>query len=205
MLRWLCFHSGLEERKQFPRRTAHNNVCGLCWVTMSRCLERNMAAELFEYNFWVLWAPQTLCRIVPIYPRKRQTTHTKTIYRRWINVMMYQPLFHHFSPSLPTYWNLLSLMLNNTWMQHGQNLITVSWISGYHQWVSGSSSLINMFVSCVLLLPSSYPPSGIIKDSSNTLNLIYLSVQAVLIMFSCFLYWRIPFATVRCQRLPGTK
>lgn len=48
----------------------------------------------------------------------------------------------------------------------------IIWISGHHQRVSGSLSLIIMFVSCVLLLPSSYPPSGIIKDSSNTLNLI---------------------------------
>lgn len=114
-----------QERKQFPRRTAHNNVSGLCWVTRSWCLERNMAAEFFKCNFWALWAPQILCNIAPLCPRKRQTTHTKTIYCRWLNVMMYQPLFHHFSPSLPTYWNLLSLMLNNTWMRQGQNLITV--------------------------------------------------------------------------------
>lgn len=87
----------------------------------------------------------------------------------------------------------VGLLLNM--VKLGLNVQTYKWISGYHLWVSGSASLINMFVSCVLLLPSSYPPSGIIKHSSNTLNLIYLSAQAVLIMFSCFcncLLWNAP-------------
>ena len=54
------------------RETAHNEVCGFCWVSGSSFLERDAAVEFFILFILlaVLWAPQAKCHPVPLHWRE---------------------------------------------------------------------------------------------------------------------------------------
>ena len=87
----------LSRKKIIPtvRETAHNEVCGFCWVSGSSFLERDAAVEFFFFFLLLagLWAPLAKCHPVPLHWREGRSLllptspkHCDSLQFRWMNI-----------------------------------------------------------------------------------------------------------------------